>query len=110
MNVTPFQPDGPGLDETPRIAPLPGLAPLGVPPDAASSSDAAGFGNLVELFAKGSGALEKAAGSERAFAAGSGDLQAMVLDRAQADIVLSAATTAASRTTQSLQTILNMQV
>jgi flagellar hook-basal body complex protein FliE len=109
MNLTPFQPDGPALDETPRVAPLPGIGGLGAPAGA-PSNDAVGFGNLVDLFAKGGGTLEKAASSEHAFAAGSGDLQAMVLDRAQADIVLSAATTAASRVTQSLQTILNMQV
>ena len=48
--------------------------------------------------------------AENAFAAGSGDLQAAVYERARADVALSVATAAAQRTAQALQNILSMQV
>jgi flagellar hook-basal body complex protein FliE len=54
--------------------------------------------------------LNKAEGAEDAFAAGSGDLQSAIYERARADVALSVATAAAQRTTQALQSILNMQV
>jgi flagellar hook-basal body complex protein FliE len=54
--------------------------------------------------------LGKAQHAEDAFASGSGDLQSAVYERARADVALSVATAAAQRTTQALQSILNMQV
>ncbi len=65
---------------------------------------------LSRAFDSAGDALAKADRSEHAFAHGTGGLQEMVLDRAQADIALSVATTAASRATQALSTILGMQV
>jgi flagellar hook-basal body complex protein FliE len=54
--------------------------------------------------------LGKAEHAEDAFAAGTGDLQTAVYERARADVALSVATAAAQRTAQALQSILNMQV
>lgn len=54
--------------------------------------------------------LERAESAENAFAAGSGSLQAAIYERARADVALSVATAAAGRTTQAIQSILNMQV
>lgn len=54
--------------------------------------------------------LGSAEHAEDAFAAGAGDLQTAVYERARADVALSVATAAAQRTAQSLQSILNMQV
>jgi flagellar hook-basal body complex protein FliE len=83
-------------------------AALGSPP---SASGAGSFADaLSHAFDAASGALARADRSEHAYASGSGALQAMVLDRAQADIALTIATTAASRTSQALSTILGMQV
>lgn len=48
--------------------------------------------------------------AEDTFAAGTGDLQRAVYERARADVALSVATAAAQRTAQALQSILNMQV
>jgi flagellar hook-basal body complex protein FliE len=48
--------------------------------------------------------------AEDAFAAGTGDLQNAMYERARADVALSVATAAAQRTAQALQSILNMQV
>jgi len=69
------------------------------------------FGNAVlGALDAASAALERAGGAERAFAGGHGGLQEMVLERAQADVALSLASTTASRVTQALGTILGMQV
>ncbi len=65
---------------------------------------------LGGAFARASDALERAGSAERSFVAGHGGLQEMVLERAQADIALQIASTAASRATQALSTILGMQV
>jgi flagellar hook-basal body complex protein FliE len=54
--------------------------------------------------------LGKAEGSENAFAAGAGDLQSAIYERARADVALSVATAAAQRGAQALSSILNMQV
>jgi flagellar hook-basal body complex protein FliE len=105
------------------IAPLPSIS---APADADSSFGAArasaGVGSqsgaaatsfasaLENAFDAAGGALARADRSERAFARGAGGLQEMVLDRAQADIALQIATTAASKTSQALSTILGMQV
>jgi flagellar hook-basal body complex protein FliE len=102
-----------------NLAPLLGLAGSDAPgtPDSATPvspppvSGTGSFGDaLANAFDAASGALARADRSEHAYASGSGGLQAMVLDRAQADIALTIATTAASRTSQALSTILGMQV
>jgi len=83
-------------------------APLGSPISPATSD---AFGNAVlGALDAASSALERADGAERAFAGGHGGLQEMVLERAQADVALSLASTAASRVSQALGTILGMQV
>jgi flagellar hook-basal body complex protein FliE len=101
MTVTPLT----GLDiPDTAIAPLAGSSP---PPLSGPASFA---GALENAFDSAGGALEKADRSERAFARGTGGLQEMVLDRAQADIALSIATTTASRASAALSTILGMQI
>jgi flagellar hook-basal body complex protein FliE len=89
--------------------------PTGFVPDVAAGSggadDASAFGSaLGDALSSASSALERAQRAESAFVSGRGGIQEMVVERAQADIVLSLAATTASRTTQSLATILNMQV
>jgi len=66
-----------------------------------------GFGALLD--AAGS-ALGRADEAESAFAAHHGGLQAMVVERARADIALTVAATAAQRTAQAVSTLLGMQV
>lgn len=80
-----------------------------VPPANAVSPNAGGdaFGGLLDDIGA---VLGKAEGAEDAFASGTGDLQTAIYERARADVALSVATTAAQRATQTLQTILNMQV
>ncbi len=83
-------------------------SPLAVP---SSSSTDGGFGGaLARALDATSSALRRADAAEHAFAAGRGGLQEMVVERARADVALSLATAAASRTTQALTTILGMQV
>jgi flagellar hook-basal body complex protein FliE len=87
-----FEPDAP-------------LAAPGVPQSGNS------FGNelLRALDATGS-AFARAGAAERAFVAGRGGLQEMVLERAQADVLLSLVNAAASRGAQALSTLLAMQI
>ena len=54
--------------------------------------------------------LNTASAAEDGFAGGRGNLQTAVYERARADVALSVATAAAQRSTQALQSILNMQV
>ena len=77
---------------------------------AGSAGTASFAGALGKAFGDASASLERADAAERAFAAGRGGLQEMVLERAQADVALSLASAAASRTSQALTTILGMQV
>jgi flagellar hook-basal body complex protein FliE len=85
-------------------------------PDAASAAPAGDDGPqgfaaaLTAALGGANGALVRADASERAFASGHGGLQQMVLDRAQADVALSLASAAATRTAQTISTILAMQV
>lgn len=65
------------------------------------------FARMLDDLGSVLGTAEK---SEDAFAAGTGDLQTAVYERARADVALSVATAAAQRTVQALQSILNMQV
>jgi flagellar hook-basal body complex protein FliE len=55
-------------------------------------------------------ALVRADAAERAFANGRGGLAEMVVERARADVALALASTAASRVTQGLSTLLGMQI
>jgi len=88
MNVQAILPDAPPLPQT-------------------RGADAAGFGKLLDDLGSVLGSAEHA---ENAFATGVGDLQTAVYERARADVALSVATSAAQRTAQALQSILNMQV
>jgi flagellar hook-basal body complex protein FliE len=101
------------------VTPLPPIAPV-VPafePDVATGSAASsgassdGFGAaLRSAFGEASRAFDRAASAEAAFVAGRGGLQEMVVERAQADVVLALATSAAARTAQSLSAVFNLQV
>jgi flagellar hook-basal body complex protein FliE len=100
------------------VVPLDRLPPLDAPDDAAGpgvdASTNAGPGTFGDALAgaldAAGGAFARAGAAEAAFAARRGGLAEMVLERARADVMLSLATAAASRTTQSLSTILGMQV
>jgi flagellar hook-basal body complex protein FliE len=96
MTVTPLEPDSPQSSyETSQ----PG------------TQGALSFGNLVwSALGSASAALDRANLAEHAFAHGRGGLQEMMVERAQADVALSIATTVASRATQAVSTILGMQV
>ena len=118
MTVTP-------LENLPRVAPpqspdldVP-LTAAGTPPPSATQTGERPFGaQLLEALDAASNVLGRADAAERAAPiddarlaiTGRGGLQEMVLERAQADVVLSIAGAAASRTAQALTTILGMQV
>jgi flagellar hook-basal body complex protein FliE len=85
--------------------PLGSYAPRAEPLEGSQFSRA-----LMSALGGASGALERAADAESAFVHGRGGLQELVLERAQADVMLALATSAASRTAQSLSTIFNLQV
>jgi flagellar hook-basal body complex protein FliE len=80
-------------------------------PDAPAATDeggdAAGFARALDALGA---ALTGASRAEDDFAYGRGTLQAAVYERAQADVALSVATSAAQRLAQAVQSILNMQV
>ncbi len=109
MTVTPLP-----LSAVPGVAPAgPGAslgeadAPLVSPEPGAARS----FGGLLlGALDAADGLLQRADAAERAFAARRGGLQEMVLERARADVMLSLAGAAASRTAQALTTLLGMQV
>ncbi len=104
MTVVPIVPASPDADVPSSIA-------AAAPSASAESQDPAQlFSGLVQAFAQGDGALSSAQAAENAFAAGHGDLQTMVFERARADALLQVATGAASRVTQALGTISQMQV
>jgi flagellar hook-basal body complex protein FliE len=87
------------------------LAPRLARPDSADAPAAGAFAAaLGRALDDAGGKLDAAAAAERAFAAGRGGLQEMVVARAQADVTLALAAATASRTTQALSTILGMQV
>jgi len=99
------------------VTPLPAIgAPTTAPfePDVPTQPDAPvgdTFGAALWSALNGAThALDRAAAAEQAFLNGRGGLQELVLERAQADVVLAVATTAASRAAQSLSTIFNLQV
>ena len=80
-----------------------------VPDDVASGEPPAkgGFGAVLD--AAGS-ALDRADRAEHAFVARRGGLVEMMVERANADVMLLLATTAAQRTSQALSTLFGMQV
>lgn len=67
-------------------------------------------GAFVQLLSRFGAVLQEATRSENAFAAGTGSLREAVYGRARADIAIAVAVAAAQRTTQALQTVLNMQL
>jgi hypothetical protein len=75
-----------------------------------TASDALLFGGLIGNYAAAGTALARAQQAESAFAAGGGSLQEMVFERARADAILNVASAAASKASQSLTTVLNIQV
>ncbi|MGA7202114.1 MAG: hypothetical protein WBX26_09805 [Candidatus Cybelea sp.] len=78
------------------------------PPFAASArGDAAGFTKALDALGEMLGSAEAA---EDSFAYGGGTLQEAVYERARADVALSVETATAQRITQSVQSVLNMQV
>lgn len=83
------------------------LIPDVAPRERTVTSQGNEFGRVLDELGS---VLGKAEGAEDAFAAGSGDLQTAVYERARADVALSVATAAAQRTAQALQSVLNMQV
>jgi flagellar hook-basal body complex protein FliE len=87
-----------------RVEPLlPDAPPLGNP----GRGDAAGFAKALDALGEMLGSAERA---EDSFAYGGGTLQEAVYERARADVALSVATATAQRITQSVQSVLNMQV
>ncbi|MGH7708623.1 MAG: hypothetical protein ACREM6_11990 [Vulcanimicrobiaceae bacterium] len=99
------------MTETPLIPDVPTTAPTVAPlaPDQ-SSGDTTLFEGAMEAMRSAGEALGQADSAEHAFVSGQGGLQEMVFERARADALLSVASSAASKATQSLNTILNMQV
>jgi flagellar hook-basal body complex protein FliE len=105
------------LENLPSVA-LPQSHDLDIPltpvdakqPAASQTGDGSFCAQLLAALDTASNVLGRADAAERAFAQGRGGLQEMVLERAQADVVLSIAGAAASRTAQALTTILGMQV
>ncbi len=85
-------------------------APLSLGTDAPAAPAPSFAGALERLLGDASDALQRAQGAEQSFASGRGGLQEMVLERAQADVALSLATAAASRTVALLTSIMGMQV
>jgi flagellar hook-basal body complex protein FliE len=99
------------------VTPLPPIAPAApafepdVPDEGRGIEPFASFGEaLRSAGAQASSALERAQRAEAAFVGGRGGLQEMVVERAQADVLLTIASTAAARAAQSLSTVFNLQV
>ncbi len=113
MTVPPFDPSAlvptvPGPSPDSAVA---ASSPDSTTADTANAGNRRSFGALlVDALDAANGLLIRADAADRAFASGRGGLQEMVLERAQADVMLSVAAAAASRTAQALTTILGMQV
>jgi flagellar hook-basal body complex protein FliE len=101
MTVTPLPSIG-----SPATAPFEPDAPI---ESGAPAADAFGSA-LWSALNSATDAFHRADAAEHAFVQGKGGLQELVLERAQADVMLAVATTAASRATQSLSAIFNIQV
>ena len=101
MTVTPLEPDQALSPE--RLAPR--------APDVGVSPDAAPFGAIVRrMLGTVDASLDRADDAERAFVNGNGGLQEMMIERGKADVLLSIAAAAATRTSQAISTIFGMQV
>lgn len=83
------------------------IVPDTAPAQSPSNAQTSEFGKILDGLSSILGGAENA---EDAFAAGTGDLQTAMYERARADVALSVATAAAQRTAQALQSILTMQV
>jgi flagellar hook-basal body complex protein FliE len=76
-----------------------------------NAANGSSFGTFVQnALGDAATSLGRADAAESSFARGRGGLQEMVLERAQADVVLSIATATVGRATQALTTILGMQI
>lgn len=93
MNAAALEPDAPAgaLSEAPTVTPL----------------QADGFGAALDA---AGAALDRADSAERAFSGHRGGLVEMMVERANADVMLQLAAAAAQRATQAVSTILGMQV
>jgi len=83
------------------------LVPDAAPAPRAQSPGGTSFAALVDA----AGAqLERADRAEASFRDGAGGITEMMIERVRADIALQIATTAASRATQALNSVLGMQI
>ncbi len=89
----------------PIVPDMPVSGPAG--PGAATPSLGGGFAQLVDA---ASVQLDRAAAAEAAFAAKTGGLQEMVVERARADIALAVATSGVQHAAQALNSLLGMQI
>jgi hypothetical protein len=85
-------------------------APLAAATRAAADGGPLGFAGVLDALNAGGAQLERAAGAEDAFVAGTGGLQEMVFERAKADSLVSVAAAATSRVAQSINTLTQMQL
>ena len=92
---------------TPFIPDIPSPAPAISRPARSQHPPADAFGKVLDDVGS---VLGSAGAAEERFAAGAGDLQSAIYERARADVALAVATAAAQRTTQALQAIFTMQV
>lgn len=87
------------------------LVPDVARPDGPSGAERAGGGSAFGALVDAAGAiLGRADTAEARFAAHTGGLQEMVVERARADVALQIAAAAAQRAAQGLQTLLGMQL
>ncbi len=100
MTVTPLVPEVLPNRDTELDAPL----------DSATTRPADFGSALMRALDESGAALGRANAAERKFVSGRGGLQEMVVERAQADVILAIAGAAAARTVQALNTILGMRV
>ena len=81
-----------------------------VPDQAREPLRATSSGAFARALDAVSATLDAAQRAENAYAQDRGSLQAAVIDRARADVVLSIAIATAQRSAQAIQSILNMQI
>jgi flagellar hook-basal body complex protein FliE len=111
VTVTPLEGLPPGIAPPVPDLDVPATPDAAPPPISSARPGEGSFGaQLLEALDAAGNVLGRADAAERAFARGRGGLQEMVLERAQADVVLSVASAAASRVAQALTTLLGMQV
>ena len=91
----------------PFIPDVPNPPSRAISREANDAPQAGGFGKVLNDLGS---ALGSANAAEDAFAAGSGDLQSAIYERARADVALAVAAAASQRAAQALQAIFTMQV